>query len=264
MEKTNSEVLLEKKEGKVALVAFNRPDRLNPLTTRIKQELVAAIQEADHDDSINVIILTGMGRAFCAGGDIDRLSRTASGQLQPTEPYGVEHTGKWAVDIARAEKPIVAAINGVTAGAGISISLLCDIRIASDKSKFIAAWTRIGLVPDIGATYLLPRVIGAGKALELFYSAGDIDVQEAYRLGIVNKVVPHDKLMDEVMEIALRIAKGPQTALRLTKRAVFQDIIGKLSARIDLEAAMQNICFASEDHREGAEAFLEKREAHFK
>ncbi len=205
-----------------------------------------------------------MGRAFCAGGDIDRLSQTASGQLQPTEPYGVEHTGKWAVDIARVEKPIIAAINGIVAGGGISVSLLCDIRIASDKSKFITAWTRIGLVPDIGATYLLPRVIGAGKALELFYSAGNIDAQEAYILGLVNKVVPHDKLMDEAMEIALRIAKGPQTAFRLTKRAVFQEMIGKLSAQIDLEAAMQNICFASEDHREGAKAFLEKREARFK
>ena len=264
MKKTYNEVLLEKKEGKVALVAFNQPDRLNPLTTVIKQELGAADQEADHDDTINVIVLTGMGRAFCAGGDIDRLSQTASGQMQPPEPYGVEHTGKWAVDIARVEKPIIAAINGVTAGAGLSISLLCDIRIASDKSKFIMAWTRVGLIPDIGATYLLPRVIGAGKALELFYNAGVIDAQEAYRLGIVNKIVPHDKLMDEAMEIALRIAKGPQTALRLTKRAVFHEIIGKLSAQIDLEAAMQNICFASEDHREGAKAFLEKRESHFK
>jgi len=255
----------ERKKSRIALITLNRPEKRNPLTPKLREELIEALKEAERDEQINVIILTGAGKAFCAGGDIEKFAK----RIQEEDPSqkrrsSIDRFGAWAVEIAKVDKPIIAAINGVAAGAGISIALLCDLRIASDQAKFILAFIRMGLVPDVGLTYLLPRTIGMGKALELFYTAGKLDAQEAYGIGLVNKIVPHEKLMEEALAMASQIAKGPRIALRLIKRAVYRELVSSLQEQTELEGLMQNICFSTEDHKEGVKAFLEKRAPNFR
>jgi 2-(1,2-epoxy-1,2-dihydrophenyl)acetyl-CoA isomerase len=260
-----SYILYEKKDDRIVLITLNRPEKRNPLTPKLREELIEALKEAERDEKIDVIILTGAGKAFCAGGDIEKFAK----RIQEEDPSqkrrsSIDRFGAWAVEIAKVDKPIIAAINGVAAGAGISIALLCDLRIASERTKFILAFARMGLVPDVGLTYLLPRTIGMGKALELFYTAGKLDAQEAYGIGLVNKIVPHEKLMEEALAMASQIAKGPRIALRLIKRAVYRELVSSLQEQTELEGLMQNICFSTEDHKEGVKAFLEKRAPNFR
>jgi 2-(1,2-epoxy-1,2-dihydrophenyl)acetyl-CoA isomerase len=260
-----SYILYEKKPDHTVLITLNRPEKRNPLIPKLREELIEALKEAEADEDIKVIVLTGAGKAFSAGGDIENFAKRISKESQSKRAFqSVERIGAWGIEIARMDKPIIAAINGVAAGAGISIALLCDLRIASDQAKFILAFARMGLIPDVGLTYLLPRTIGMGKALELFYTAGTVDAREAYQLGLVNKIVPQEKLMEEALSMASRIAKGPQIAFRLIKRAVFREMVSSLQDQIELEGVMQNICFATEEHREGVKAFLEKREPVFR
>jgi 2-(1,2-epoxy-1,2-dihydrophenyl)acetyl-CoA isomerase len=260
-----SYILYEKKPNHTALITLNRPEKRNPLIPKLREELIEALKEAEADEGIKVIVLTGSGKAFSAGGDIENFAKRISNESQSKKAFqSVERIGAWGIQIARIDKPIIAAINGVAAGAGISVALLCDIRIASDQAKFITSFTRIGLIPDVGLTYLLPKVIGIGKALELFYTAGMVDAQEAYRLGLINKIVPHERLVGEALTLASQIAKGPQNAIRLIKRAVFGEIASSLIGQIELESVIQNICFSTEEHREGVRAFFEKREPLFR
>ncbi len=260
-----SSILYEKRDDRFVLITLNRPEKRNPLTPKLREELIEALKEAERDEQIDGIILTGAGKAFCAGGDIEKFAKRIKEEDQPKKRItSIDRFGAWGVEIAKIDKPIIAAINGVAAGAGISIALLCDLRIASDQAKFILAFVRMGLVPDVGLTYLLPRTIGMGKALELFYTAGKLDAREAYGVGLVNKIVPHEKLMEEAMAMASRIAKGPRVALRLIKRAVFRELVSSLQEQTEFEGLMQNICFVTDDHREGVKAFFEKREPHFR
>jgi len=254
-----------KNKSRIALITLNRPEKRNPLTLKLREELIEALKEAERDEQIDVIILTGAGEAFCSGGDVEKFAKRIQEEDQSKERQTlIERFGAWAVEIAKVDKPIIAAINGVAAGAGISIALLCDLRIASDQAKFILAFVRMGLVPDVGLTCLLPRTIGMGKALELFYTAGRLDAQEAYSVGLVNKIVPHENLMEEAYALASRIAKGPRIAIRLIKRSVYRELVSSLHEQTDLEGLMQNICFTTEDHREGVKAFFEKREPYFR
>ena len=162
------------------------------------------------------------------------------------------------------EKPVIAAVNGVAAGAGFSIALLSDIRIASENARFSMAFVGRGLVPDCGATFLMPRLVGEAKSFELMYTGNVIDVKEAERMGLVNKVVPHDRVMDEAMALAKRLAKGPPLALAQIKRAVHAALLNNLEQQLLLETYAQNFCFGTEDFREGVNSFVEKRDAKFK
>jgi 2-(1,2-epoxy-1,2-dihydrophenyl)acetyl-CoA isomerase len=168
-----------------------------------------------------------------------------------------------ALDLADFDKPVIGAINGAAVGAGLSIALLCDIRIASEKARFGAVWLSVGLIPDLGATYSLPRIVGREKALELMLSREIIKADTALQIGLVGRVVPHDQLMDEAKKLAKQLSAGPSVAIELTKRALQRSLNNDLKTQLDYETYAQNICRQTEDHKEGIRAFAEKRKPVF-
>ena len=258
------DLILEKEDG-IATLTLNRPDKLNAISMTMREELPKAIDEVRGDDEVRVLVVTGAGRGFCSGADVaGQAARIAGGKLEESRRSLLAPVGSWGVPLAELEKPTIAAVNGVAAGAGLSFALLCDIRIAAESARFGAVWVRRGLIADVGATYFLPRILGVEKALELMYTGDIIDAREAERIGLVSRVVPDDDLMKVTRELATKIAKGPPIAIELMKRAVYRDILSGLRVKLDFETYAQDICRRSEDHKEGVTAFLEKREAHFK
>ena len=256
-------------EDGVGILTLNRPDKRNALTTEMYASLRDVLQVVNQDDEVKVLVVTGTGTSFCAGSDIETrlLSRISNGQYVPLEKNRAELLEPVMLYLAPAlynlNKPSIAAINGTAAGAGLSIALLCDFRIASEKAKFVASWLNVGLTPDVGATFSLPRIIGVDKALKLFLTGEAIDAREAERINLVTEVVPHDSLMKETMELATKIAAGPSLAIELAKRAVYKGITSGLISQLHFETYAQNICFMSGDFREGVRAFLEKRPPRF-
>jgi len=257
--------ILFEKEGGVATVTLNRPDRLNSLTTGMYRELSSIMKQINRDDEIKTVILTGAGKGFCAGSDVsDRLARRVEKGTEENRFETLQPVGAVALEIAEVDKPIVGGINGVAVGAGLSLVLLCDIRIASDKARFGAVWINMGLIPDLGATYFLPKTVGMEKALELMLTGEIIDADEALRMGLVSKVVPHDQLMATVHELANRIARGPSVAIELLKRGIRRSLRNDLKTQLDYESYAQNMCRNTEDHKEAIKAFAEKRKPQFK
>lgn len=239
----------------VLTLTLNRPEVLNAVNDRMAQELLDALRRAGRDEQVRSVILTGAGRAFCAGQD---LRERVGGEFS----YAQHIRSRYApviLQLQGLEKPVLAAVNGVAAGAGASLALACDLRVASEDASFLQAFTRIGLVPDSGATYLLPRLVGLGKAFEMCYLAEAIPAQEALRLGLVNWVVPGPELMAKAREVAGRLAAGPTRAYGLTKRALLRNLNADLASALDYEAMLQDAAGRTEDHREGVQAFLEKR-----
>jgi len=229
------------------------------------KHLPTLIKEVSDDDSLKVLILTGAGRAFCAGSDAGRLaSRIAGEKIEKTQKELTAPIGAEVFSLARLEKPTIAVVNGVAAAAGISIALACDIRIASEQAKFVLAWVKMGLIPDGGSTYFLTRLLGPSKTLELAFTGHSIDAAEAERIGLVNRVVPHEDLMTATKELATGIAQGPQIALQLMKRAVYRALLHDLESQIDFESYAQGICRQTGDHQEGVQAFIQKRKPEFK
>jgi len=256
---------LKKKDG-VATLTLNRPDRLNALTTEMAYEdLVGIFNQIKRDDETRVIIITGAGTAFCSGTDVsDRLAKRIEEGVEETRYEKIKPVGGFALNIADMDKPIIAAINGVAAGAGLSIVLASDIRLASEKARFGAVWVRRGLIPDVGATYFLPRILPLDKALELTLSGDIIDAEEALKIGLVTRVVPHDELMWKARELAVKIAKGPAVAIELIKRGLYRSLNNDLKTQLDYESYAQSLCRQTEDHKEGVRSFIEKREPNFK
>jgi len=251
------DLLVEKREG-VGIVTFNRPDKLNALTNEGWVEVRDAVAELNKDPEVRVLVFTGAGRAFCAGHDVSDLSALTSMNIQSLGDMIATPA------IVRCAKPTIAAVNGVASGGGLGLALACDIRIASEQARFSSIFIRRGLVPDMGTTYLLPRVVGLPKALELMYTGDIIDAQEAYRIGLVNQVVPHEELWSTAFSLAERLAKGPPLALSLTKRLTYHGFAPDIEEHCELEIYLQQICLGSEDFREGVQSFLEKREPVFK
>ena len=245
----------------VLTITLNRPDALNAFTVEMKEGLLAAFKDAARNKDVRVVILTGAGRAFSAGQDLKERAGPDVNDL------GTELRQRYnpiILAMRRLEKPIVGAINGVAAGAGISIAIACDILIASDKASFMEAFGRVGLVPDTGSSWFLPRLVGPARAAEMMFTADSVDAATAERIGLVNRVVPADDLMDEANALAARLAQAAPMALALAKRALNRALNSTLDDALEFEAQLQSIAGRSADHKEGVAAFVEKRPAKFK
>lgn len=244
----------------IATITLDRPEALNALTVPMKRELLAAVRTAGRDRDVRAVVLTGAGRAFCAGQDLkERLEPDAA-------PLAVELRERYnpiIVAMRALDQPIVGAINGVAAGAGASLAFACDLRLAADSASFVLAFGRIGLVPDSGATWFLPRLVGAAKAAELALLGETVSAADAERLGLVRAVVAPDALAGEARAVAERLAGLAPRALALTKRALQRSWSVDLDAALEDEAYRQGIAGATADHAEGLAAFLEKRPPRF-
>ena len=247
-------------DGPVATLTLDRPEALNALTVPVKVALRDALASLAGDRAVRAVILTGAGRAFCAGQDL------AEREAPDAAPLDVEVRERYN-PIIRAIRsmgqPVIAAVNGVAAGAGASLAFACDLRIAADEARFVLAFGRIGLVPDSGATWFLPRLVGPAKAAELALLGEAIDAAEALRIGLVSRVVPGDQLLDEARTLAGRLAEGAPLALALTKEALQRSPTIDLDEALEGEAKLQGIAGASADHAEGLAAFREKRPPRF-
>lgn len=256
-------VLEERSEG-IATLRLNRPEKLNALNVELGRTLVQSLIHAGDDKSVRVIVLTGAGRAFCAGGDISLLRdvrmRHASHELEGLLVAGKEI----CMAIATMPKPVIAAVNGPAVGGGMNLALAADIRIAAENAIFAESFGRIGLYPDFGGTYFLPRIVGAALAAELFYTGETLAAEDALRLGIVNRVFPAEKFEEETRRIAEGLVAAPPLALRDVKRTLLGDDRKALEAALDEEIRLQIHCFLTEDCLEGLNAFFEKRKPNFR
>lgn len=260
----NSEVVfanvLLKKEGNIATVVVNRPKALNALNKDTLLDIKAAVENARDDNDVYVIILTGAGgKAFVAGADITFMQELTAVEARE---FGTLGSGVARL-IEFIEKPVIAAIDGYCLGGGCELAMACDFRICSEKSKFGQPEVGLGVTPGFGGTMRLPRLIGTGMAKQLLYTGETIDASEAFRTGLVNKVVSSEQLMDTVVEIAATIASKGQRAVDLCKAAVNQGMQTDIDRALAIELDMFALCFAMEDQKEGMKAFVEKRKPNF-
>jgi 2-(1,2-epoxy-1,2-dihydrophenyl)acetyl-CoA isomerase len=255
-------VLLDRADG-VGTLTLNRPEKLNAFGGSMRQEIGEALDELEADASVRVIVVTGAGRGFCAGGDVDYMAELVERRDLEAMAALVDAGRHVVTTIRTSRKPVIASVNGVAVGGGANLALACDLRIASDKASLGQTFNRIGLHPDWGGTYVLPRLVGPAKALELFWFAEMIDARECERLGLFNKVVPHATLGDATRDWARTLAEKPPLAIALAKRAVYDSLDRTLPEMLDYELDAQLRCFESGDASEGIRAFTEKRAAQF-
>ncbi|MGQ9647967.1 MAG: enoyl-CoA hydratase/isomerase family protein [Thermodesulfobacteriota bacterium] len=245
MEYTTIELI---KGGEIALVYLNRPEVLNALNETMKNELIHVLKETEQDDSIRALILTGRGRAFCAGADLNRFV-----EIQKSDNDHHEKTRFGSVDFPRAfiqyPKPIIAAINGPAYGFGFTVTLTCDIRLASERAKFSCAFVRIGVTPEFCSTFFLPRLIGYGKASELIFTARPFDAREALEMGVINHLFPHHRLLPEAKKIAKQIASMPPRAVQRSKEILRHGMQSTLDQVIAHEAIVFLDAMKTEEHR---------------
>jgi 2-(1,2-epoxy-1,2-dihydrophenyl)acetyl-CoA isomerase len=256
------ETILYETADNVATITLNRPDSLNAFNDQMISETADAFKQAGRDKAVRCVVITGSGRGFSSGQDLaDVQAREGDFSIGDHLRHGYHRLIKQMV---RLEKPIVAAVNGVAAGAGCGVALAADLRLASDKASFILAFSRVGLVPDSGTNWLLPRIIGYGRAYELAITADRLTADKALEWGVVNRVVPHDQLMETVAAWTGPLATGPTLAYGLTKRAMHRAFDQSLDEALDYEAYLQETAARSHDFNEGVAAFVEKRPAEFR
>jgi 2-(1,2-epoxy-1,2-dihydrophenyl)acetyl-CoA isomerase len=250
-------VLAERREA-VTVLTLNRPARLNALTSELLLELHDRLVAARDDRAVRAVVLTGAGRGFCAGADL-------AGVTEPDHDVRQVLATRYSpvISLIRAmETPVIAAVNGVAAGAGLSLALACDLRVCADTATFIQAFVRVGLVPDAGGTFFLPRLVGFARAAEMMMLGDTWSAADAERTGVVNRSVPAETLMDEAMRIAARLAAGPRS-IGLIKRALNLSLVSDLGTQLQHEEDLQALAAASEDSKEGVLAFVEKRPTRF-
>ena len=253
-------LIYEKKEN-IGLLTINRPEKLNAISNELISELKKLLDEIENDEELRVLIITGAGdKAFVAGADIKELvDRDARlGRRVSQERQGIFSR------IENLPVPVIAAVNGYALGGGLELALACSIRICSEKAQFGAPEVKLGIIPGDGGTQRLPRLVGLGRAMEMILTGDFIDAQEAYRIGLVNKVLPQEELMDKAMELAKKIASRPPLAVRFAKEAVNRSQEGDAASGFALESYLHALSCTTEDKKEGVSAFLEKRKGKFK
>jgi 2-(1,2-epoxy-1,2-dihydrophenyl)acetyl-CoA isomerase len=262
---TTFETLIVETADRIRTITMNRPAVYNAFSDQLTYELQDALRDAERDDEAGAIIITGEGKAFCSGQDLAELKeKYVPGQVRHLGEDIRRRYNPIAKRIREMDKPVIAAVNGVAAGAGVGLALACDLRVASDQASFIEVFINVGLVPDTGNTFTLPRIVGLGKALELCFTGDRISAEEALRIGLVNRVVPADTLMEETKKLAARIVALPARGIALTKQLLNQSFDNDLIRQLEVEAACQETASQTEDHLEGVLAFIEKRKPEFK
>ena len=268
------EIIYDVENRNIAVITLNRPDAMNALTGTTHAELGQAINEASEDRDIKVIVITGAGRGFCSGDDVKVLFRggeappdMAEAQQRARERrleylQGKDLLGGGGAPLLTINKPSIAAVNGAAVGYGCDITLMCDMRVASERARFGEVFLRVGLIPD-QALVLLPRLVGLAKAYELVLTTDIIDADEALRIGLVNKVVPHEELMAATLELAAKIASKPPISVQLAKEGIRRGLGMPLEEWTQWHSMAFTFCAETEDHREGSRAFVEKREPEF-
>lgn len=256
--------ILISNEGGVRTITLNRPGVLNAFNTAMLEELNKAAKDAERDKVVRCLVITGAGRGFASGQDLADVADRYKGD-RPLElgAHIRKYYNPLIAKLRTMEKPVLAAVNGVAAGAGCSFALAADIRIAAQSASFIEAFVNVGLVPDSGSTFFLPRLIGAGRAMEMCITGRKIKADEALQIGLVSRVVPDGELAAEASKLAQQLANLPTKAIGLTKRAINAAWNSELDQQLDYEAMLQTTAGQSADHREGIAAFLEKRPAKF-
>ena len=258
---TEMNFVLTEKNDNILTVTMNRPKALNSLHPVLMHQIIDALDEAEKDDDVKVIVLTGAGKGFCAGGDIQYMDELENNVMLGRQ-YIVDGV-KVSEKIMTLKKPVVAMVNGVAAGAGFNLALACDIIFCDKRARFAQSFAKVGLIPDAGGTYLLPRVVGLAKAKEIMFTADLIDSEEALKLGIVNHAYDTEELAEKTYEYAKRLAEMPPISLDFIKKAVNASLENGLTEMLELEVNLQTICLQTEDNKEGLAAFKEKRQAKF-
>jgi enoyl-CoA hydratase/carnithine racemase len=254
------ECLLHEVKDGIATLTLNRPERLNALGGTLRDDLHDALTRSAADPEVRVIIITGAGKGFCAGGDVKAMNEAKESRRErPLLEKIAPGRDRTLLAMREAPQPIIAAVNGAAAGAGMNLALACDIRLAATTAKFSQAFVKRGLHPDWGGTYFLPRIVGMAKACELIFTGAVIDAAEALRLGVVSQVLPPDELLPAAHTLAGAIAAGPPIAIRLAKRGLYRNAEADLRSALEYETFAQNACFETEDAREGIRAFVDKR-----
>jgi len=260
-----SDDLLYDVQDRVATITLNRPDKLNAFTGDMIEAWAKSLAAAQADDAVNVVIVTGNGRAFCSGGDVGRMR---AADAAPSALDGKNSLWEGVHRVPKAleamDKPVIAMVNGLAVGAGMGMCVMCDVRIAAESARFSTGYVRVGLVPGDGDTYFLPRLVGAAKALELLWTADFVEAAEALRVGIVQRVVPDAALQEATYAFARQIAEGPQIPIRMIKRLVYQSLRLDLRTHLDLVSSHMSIVRQTADHAEGVAAFKEKRPPKFR
>jgi 2-(1,2-epoxy-1,2-dihydrophenyl)acetyl-CoA isomerase len=249
------ETILYEKEKGVGRITLNRPQALNAFVPQMNKEVLEALKDGERDGAVRCFVITGAGRAFCAGQDLKGRTPDQKGSLGASlrEKYN-----PMIRQIRQTEKIVIAAVNGVAAGAGCNLALACDLRVASEDAKFVQSFVRVGLAPDSGGSFVLPRLVGFSKAMELLLLGETIDAREAQRIGLVAKVFPAGEFANSTREIAERVAAGPR-GIGLIKRAVNHAVFPQLETDLEYEACLQEVAGRSMDYDEGVRAFLDKR-----
>ncbi len=248
----------------IATVTLNRPEAMNALTRSLYAELEEAFRQAHRDPEVRCVIVTGAGRAFCSGDDVKQIMLGEQRDATMTRLRDVRpRPTPAAVAVLECDKPVIAAVNGPAVGWGMDLTLFCDIRIASDRAKFGELFIKRGLVSDIGGLWRLPRLVGPSKAAELLFTGDVIDAQEAERIGLVSKVVPHDELIPAALEMARKIAANPPIAMRYMKEGLRKSVHSDMEQMGAFVGSSLAYLFTTEDHREGALSFVERREPQF-
>ncbi len=264
-------IILEKKDN-ITILTLNRPEKLNALNSQMMTELLDAFHSVDQDDETKVLVITGAGRGFCSGADLSARagsqgSGSGGGERAEKEIEDITLRGfprEAPLALVGMKKPVIAAINGVAVGGGCTLTLACDIRIASEAARFSIPLTRVGLTLELGSSYFLSRLIGIGKACELIFTGRMIDANEAREIGLVNQVVPADELIETAYEMATSITKAAPLATRISKAGLYQGMSEDLTTQLRWESLALSYLSATEDSREAAKAFMEKRDPIFK